>query len=154
MENHVSDAPKDTEIDAGLPPVRPDRDSSPNPGPAPSLSWSAGTWALLMVSGVLGFLPWLAVVGELVLLPRLERQYRDFGIKLPLLTEMVLRHSRWAVPTLTLAALLVCIGLGSRSPWLWVFLLLLLPLVLNLVVGVGLFFPYMVLLDGLGGGKK
>jgi hypothetical protein len=110
---------------------------------------------LMGVSGVLSLLLWLAVVGQLVIIvPRLERLFGDFGIKMPLLSQWVIQHSRWAVPTIAIAALLVCIGLGRRSPWPWVFLWFLLPLVINLLVGVSLYFPYMELLEGLGGGKK
>jgi type II secretory pathway component PulF len=111
---------------------------------------------LMVVSGVLSFLLWLAVVVQFVfLVPRFERLFGEFKMKMPLLTEWVIHHSRWAVPAIAITALLVCISLGRRSRWPWLFLLFLLPLVINVLVGVSLYFPYMVLLDGLeGGGKK
>ncbi len=109
----------------------------------------------MVVCGVLSFLLWLAVVAQLVfIVPRSEGVFGDFKMKMPLLTEWVIHHSRWAVPAIAITALLVCISLGRRSPWPWLFLLLLLPLVINVLVGASLYFPYMELLDGLGGGGK
>lgn len=123
--------------------------------PAPS---AMPSYLLLMVvSGVLSVLLWLGVVGQLVfLVPRFERLFGEFKMKVPLLTEWVIRDSRWAVPAVTFAAFLVCIGLGRRTPWPWLFLLLLLPLVINGLVGVSLYFPFMELHEGLvlGGGEK
>lgn len=110
---------------------------------------------LMVVSGILSLLLWLAVVGQLVFfVPGLERLSGEFRMQMPLLTQWVIRSSRWAVPTIAVAALAVCIGLGRRSPWPWLFLLFLLPLVINLLVGVSLCFPYLVLLDGLSGAPK
>jgi type II secretory pathway component PulF len=110
---------------------------------------------LIVVSGVVSLLLWLSVVGQLVfLVPTLERAFREFKMKMPLLSEWVIHYSRWAVPAITIAALLVCIGLSRRSPWPWLFLLFLLPLVINVVVGVSLYFPYMELMEGLAGGPK
>lgn len=123
-------------------------DHTPTPPPAPNP-------LLLVVSGVLSFLLWLPVVGQLVfIVPRCERSLGEFKMKLPLLTEWVIRDSRWAVPAITIVTLLVCIGFGRRSPWPWVFLLFLLPLVINVVVGTSLLIPFMGLIEGLGGGKK
>lgn len=110
---------------------------------------------LIGVSGVVSFLLWLPVVAQLVfVVPRFERTFGEFKMKLPLLTELVIHHSRWAVPAIAIAALLVCISLGRRSRWPWLVLLFLLPLVINVLIGVSLYFPYMELLDGLGGGGK
>src|SRR5438552_2340571 len=104
---------------------------------------------LMVVAGILSFLLWLAVIGQIVILvPRDERLFGEFGMKVPLLTEWVIRDSRWAVPAITIAAFVVCIGFGRRSPWPWLFLLLLLPLVINVFVGVSLYFPYMEMLEG------
>jgi cytochrome bd-type quinol oxidase subunit 2 len=111
---------------------------------------------LIMVAGLLSMLLWLTVVGQLVfLVPRMERLFGEF--KMPLLTEWVIHDSRWAVPAVTIATLLVCIALGKRSRWAWPFLLILLPLIINVLVGVSLYFPYMELVEGhglSGGGKK
>jgi ABC-type polysaccharide/polyol phosphate export permease len=110
---------------------------------------------LMVVFGLLSLFLWLAVVAQLVfIVPSLERLSGEFRMKMPLLTELVIHGSRWAVPTITVAVLLVCIGLGRRSPWPWLFLLFLLPLVINLLVGVSLYSPYMELMEGLGGGEK
>ena len=129
---------------AGLP-----SDRAPEP-PAPPLNP-----LLMVVSFVLSFLLWLTVVCQYVfIVPRVERLFGDFRMKLPWLTEQVLHHYRWAVPAITVAAFLVCIALGRRSSWPWLFLLILLPLIINVLVGVSLYFPNMELLDGLSGGKK
>jgi hypothetical protein len=113
---------------------------------------------LFVVSGVLSFLLWLSVIGQLVfMVPRFERVFGEFRMKMSLmmvLTEWVIRDSRWAVPAITIGTLLVGIGLGRRSPWPWLFLLFLLPLVINVLVGVSLFYLHMELLEGLEGGKK
>ena len=126
-----------------------------DPTPAPTAPPSNPL--LMVVSGILSLLLWLAVVGQLVfLVPNAERLSREIPMTMPLLTQWVIYKSRWVVPNLTIAVLLVCIGVGRRSPWPWLFLLFLLPLVINVVVGVSLYFPSMVLLDvmGLGGGGK
>lgn len=90
-------------------------------------------------------------------MPRCQRLFGDFRMKLPIVTEHVIHDSGWAVPAVALATLIVCLALGRRSHWPWLFLLLLLPLVVNVLVCASLYFPYMEMLEGLslgGGGKK
>ncbi len=121
----------------------------PTPAAPPNL-------IMFVLAGVLSFLLWLAVAVQLlVLVPRCERLFSDFRMKLPMVTERVIRDSRWAVPAVALATLIVCLALGRRSHWPWLVLLLLLPLVVNVLVGASLLIPYMELLTALdGGGKK
>lgn len=134
-------------------PVTQPLNTPPNPTPAPSSSL-----LLVVVASVLSSLLWLGVIGQtFVLVPRCERLFGEFRMKLPTVTEWVIAGSRWVVPAVTIAVLVVCLALGKRSPWAWLFLLFLLPFVANVFIGVSLYFPYMELLDGFGlsgGGKK
>ena len=110
---------------------------------------------LIAMAGIVSVLLWLAVVGQFVfMVPRFERILAEFHMKPPLLTEWVIRDSRWAVPAITLAAFLVCIGLGRRSRWPWLFLLIALPFILNVLVCVSIYVPSMELLEGLIAGLK
>jgi ABC-type polysaccharide/polyol phosphate export permease len=111
--------------------------------------------ALIVVTGVLSMVLWMTVIAQLVVfIPKFERLTSEFRIKLPLLTEWIVRDARWAVPALAVVVLLGCIAFGRRSSWPWLFLLILLPLVIDIVVGLSIYFPYMELLEGLEGAAK
>lgn len=111
---------------------------------------------LMVLTGVVSMLLWLALAGQLFfVVPQVARAFGEFRMKLPWLTELVIAESLWAVPVMAVATLVVCIAFAKRSNWPWAFLLILLPLIINGIVGASLFIPYLEMLDALqGGGKK
>lgn len=110
---------------------------------------------LIVVCGVMSLVLWMLVVAQfLVFVPKFENLASEFRMKLPWLTEWVIRDAGWCVPAILVVAIVACLALGRRSSWPWLFVLILLPLFLNLLVGLSIYFPYMELLEGLETGKK
>jgi heme/copper-type cytochrome/quinol oxidase subunit 2 len=105
---------------------------------------------LMVIWGALSLILWLGVAGQMVfIVPRFEKLFADFKMKTPLMTQWVIVDFWWVVPAFAVAVLLAC--LATRSRWAWLFLLILLPVIVNALIGVSLCFPYMDLLEGLGG---
>jgi type II secretory pathway component PulF len=102
--------------------------------------------ALVLLSTIL----WGAVVVVVMfVLPRFEKLFADFAMKLPFFTELVIRHSWWMVTTCFFIAGVICFT--TRSPWVRRICLLVVPLLLNLLIGLSLYYPYTALVAGLGG---
>lgn len=91
---------------------------------------------------------WLGVVGQLVFyVPRSQDLFDEFKMKLPSMTDLVIRHFWWMVPGLIVATLAAC--LVSRSRLAWLVLLLALPIFLNVVIFFSMYLPTQALLEGL-----
>jgi hypothetical protein len=120
------------------------------------------------VPGVLALVhgaAWVALVLVLLLVvPRYDKMFKDFGLKLPLLTEMVVAASRWVVrywyvlvpAGVVLLALDAAVLHGLRlAPatrilsWLWFLLILAGTLVALLVVWLAVAHPMAKLHEGL-----
>jgi type II secretory pathway component PulF len=113
----------------------------------------AVTAALLAVSMSL----WAALAAVLVVVvPRYEHDFRDRGLRLPAVTQVVVEAGRWAdtywyvLPLFGLLVLPVVVVVswllrhrasGALLGWLWLGSLLGVPLVLHLWVWVGLLLP-------------
>lgn len=125
-----------------------------------------GTDWLLTIVMVLGhaFLWGLVLVLLLVFVPGQERQFRDFGLKLPEITAQVILWSRAIseyvvlVPFLFLATLiadggiilLLRLGLGRRwLSWVWFILLAMSALVTLWLCWWAMWLPRQKLLEGL-----
>jgi ABC-type polysaccharide/polyol phosphate export permease len=108
--------------------------------------WALAFW---VVSGLFSFLLWVSLIVQLsVYVPRSEKMFDDFKMKLPHATVVTIHHAWWIVPALIVATLAVC--LIARSRWCWLVLLLALPLALNVFVFLSMFLPQQMLLEALG----
>jgi hypothetical protein len=144
----------------------------PVTGPAPLSTVELSTQGTRTFLSVLPFtITWMAihallccgVVAFLIgYIPRAERVFRDFNMKLPAATELTVVVARWlanywyVLPPfgflwLILAgALLGALRQRHRSlGWLWALLLLLLPLLVGVFAFFAVVSPYVKLLDGL-----
>jgi hypothetical protein len=93
---------------------------------------------------------WLVVVGQMVfIVPGFKRMFADFGMKAPIMTDLVMHDLWWLAPLFAVGAF--SISMLTRSRWVWILLLIVLPLLVNGLVAVSLYLPYQALLDGLGG---
>jgi hypothetical protein len=100
----------------------------------------------------LGILFWIAVFAQLnYLVPLAQRQFLDYRLGLPRLTEEMIYHSWWIVPAVAAAAFLTCMMLRKR--WTWNFALLVLPLLINWLVMFSLFLPMLALIEGLNAAR-
>ena len=115
------------------------------------------TLALAIAVGF-GVLLWLVVAFQaLFIVPRFEKLFLDFKMKLPFFTELVIGFSRFSrhgwllLPLCLIAAALVCIALTWQSRWAGIVLIVALPLLINLLIIASLYFPYAALVEGLGG---
>lgn len=129
---------------AGDPPFRVSEPTAPIHGPSNLAMAVSGFFALVL---------WLAVAFQsLFIVPRFEKVFSDFKMRLPLATEWVMEMTRgiWCIaPACLIALILVC--LIPRSRWVGFVLIVLLPLLLNLLIIASLYFPYAALVEGLGG---
>jgi type II secretory pathway component PulF len=127
----------------------------------------------LVVTGLLVGLAvvlWAALVWELLaVVPRYERLFADFRLRLPQATVVTLNVSRWVgsywyvlvltlLPALTAAAVVsYLLRHGPAAPrWLrvlWFVLLLGVPAAAHVFLWVSILQPYWALLEGLGGRK-
>lgn len=94
------------------------------------------------------FLWLLAIFQMLFVVPRFEKTFAEFRMRVPYVTEIVIRHGTWFVPVCLLMAIAVC--WMRRSNLMWVLLLVLLPFFLNLVVAGSYYFPYRALASAMG----
>lgn len=105
------------------------------------------------IAGGFSLLLWLAVLFQTVfIVPFFAKTFLDFKMKLPLVTEFVLRDMWW----FSLACLVPSIGFAvvMRPRWIGLSVLVLTPLAINLLIMLGVYFPYAELLEGLAGGPK
>jgi hypothetical protein len=79
--------------------------------------------------------------------PRTESLMLSFKMRLPVMTEVLMRQSWWMLPVVAIIAFLFCLGIRKR--WAWNFSLIVLPLLLNVFVLVSLYLPTMELAIGL-----
>ena len=101
----------------------------------------------------LSSLLWLgSVVQTFFIMPRFEKMFFDFRMRLPWSTEWALRNGSWFVPACLVGA--VAVSLLVRKRLGWVVVLILLPVLLNLALFLSYFLPYYELLQGLEGGNK
>jgi type II secretory pathway component PulF len=132
---------------AGDPPFRASEPTVPTRSPSILAIAVCGFFAVVLWWGV--------AVQSHFIVPRFEKIFLDFKMRLPLATEwtvFVARGIWWVAPACLVASILVCFI--PRSRWVGLILLVLLPLLLNLLIIPSLFFPCMELLDGLNGGNK
>jgi type II secretory pathway component PulF len=114
---------------------------------APQPGWRI---LLVVVLILLSTVLWVAAaVQVLFVLPRFEKLFNDFAMKIPFVTEQVIRQSWWVAPTCFFVAGVTCFT--TRSRWVRRICLILAPLILNLLMGMSLYFPYTALVAGLGG---
>src|SRR5947209_4939937 len=101
----------------------PIENTSAPPGPLSSL---------FVVTTIVGSsLLWLAGVFQTVfIVPRFEKMFLEFKMKLPLATEWVMRNGLWFVFVCLVVA--VAVSLVLRKPWAWLAVLVLLPVLINL----------------------
>lgn len=82
-------------------------DRTPAPAPQPRNP------VVIVAVGILSVLLWLAVAVQLVIfVPKAERLFDEFKMKVPALTEWVIAYGRWHVPAIACFVLLACIGPG------------------------------------------
>jgi hypothetical protein len=104
----------------------------------------------IVVAAVFGTLLWFTVAFQvLFIVPRFDKVFADFRLKLPLMTEWVIRDTWWFSLGCLLVVLSLCIS--RRSRWAGIILLVVVPLIINLIIVAGLYFPYVALAEGLGG---
>jgi len=104
----------------------------------------------ISVAAAFGVLLWMTVGFQvLFIVPRFERIFLDFRMKLPYMTEWVISDTWWLASVCLLGILLLCISRQSR--WAGIVLLVIAPLIINLIIVAGLYFPYVALAEGLGG---
>jgi hypothetical protein len=97
----------------------------------------------------------------LTVIPRFERTFADFGIKLPLITQIVLDISRFLQTPLgwVAAAVIACIVgvtvavLPIPRRWLRLLVILLLAMVV-ISLALAVFLPMIQLIDNISAGKK
>jgi hypothetical protein len=127
--SHAANLPRD---DAPLPPPR---------GPG---------MVFLVIVGALAIVLWFALAYEIVLvLPRFEKLFAEFHMRLPWFTERVIYDAWWFAPLCLLVVLFTC--MGKRTRWLGLLLLIALPIVLGLLILTALYVPYTELVEALGG---
>jgi hypothetical protein len=97
---------------------------------------------------------WSVAAFQIVfVIPRFVKIFADFRMSVPIVTQIVIDHSMWIVPVMMLVTFMLCAVVRSR--WLWILLLIGVPVFVNLAIIVNLYYPQMLLLEGLaGGGKK
>lgn len=99
--------------------------------------------------GALALALWLAVAWlTIISIPRGERLFGEFHMQVPMLTELVVRFGRFAVPAIAILTLVMCLKVRKRWAWLW--FLLVLPALLACAVFVSLYFPITRLVACLG----
>ena len=103
----------------------------------------------IAVASIFALVFWLFVAFQaLFIVPRVEKTFLEFKMKLPLMTEWVMRDLWWFASASLIASILFCII--PRSRWIALIVLVALPLVLNLLIIASLYFPYTALMEGLG----
>ena len=121
------------------------------PHRAPEASPPRGPGPVFLGGMILGslFLWSVAAFQITFVTPRFVKIFDDFKMATPLGTKVVVDHAMWIVPTAMFASFLL--SALERSRWLWIILLLGVPAFVNLAIIANLYFPYMKLLEGLGG---
>jgi hypothetical protein len=115
---------------------------------APPTQSGAVAWKVILA--VVAVTLWLGVAWQVVIhIPRAERIFAEFHMRVPVATELVIRFGQWAIPVLAVTSLLVCLIVRQRWAWLW--LLIVLPAFTNGAVFLSLYVPYSRLIEGLGG---
>jgi hypothetical protein len=105
---------------------------------------------IIVVFAFFSLVFWLGVAVLVVLIvPRFDRLFTDFKLRLPWITERVICDAWWVAPACLAAAALSCVAKATR--WAGLRLLIVAPLVIILLIVASLYFPYMALLEGLGG---
>ena len=104
----------------------------------------------IVIGGAFGLVLWVTVGFQtFFIIPRFEKVFTEFRMKLPYMTEYVIRDTWWLAPVLLVGVLLLCVS--ARTRWAGIILLIVVPLIINLVIVAGLYFPYVALAEGLGG---
>jgi type II secretory pathway component PulF len=127
----------------------------------------------LLVTAVLIALPvllWGIVLWVLLgVVPRFERSFQEFRLKLPASAEATVSVSRWMVKYWYVVVLMLLPGLGAvgavtwmlrhlvvrRWPWMvWAAAQIMLPLAVVAFAWLSVWFPYVELLEGLSSQRK
>jgi type II secretory pathway component PulF len=112
-----------------------------------------GPGVLAIVVPVVAGLLWLTAAFQLlVIVPRFEKLFMDFKMKLPLLTEWLIRDAWWGAPAglafWTSIGIALCFS--RRTRWLGLTLVVVAPLLFNLLVFLGICIPYVELVKAIG----
>jgi hypothetical protein len=119
----------------------------PTPPTLPSVRSSR---FFIVTTIALGLVLWLAAIFQtLFILPRFEKLFLEFAIRMPLPTEAVMRNAWRVVPACVVLA--VAIPIAIRRRWAWLFALIRLPILVNLFLFLAYYLPYATLVGGLGG---
>jgi hypothetical protein len=103
----------------------------------------------MAVAGIFALVLWLVVAFQVFfVVPKFEKTFLEFKMKLPLMTEWVIRDLWWFASACLIASILFCVI--PRSRWAALIVLVALPLVLNLLIIASLYFPHAALMEGLG----
>jgi hypothetical protein len=105
---------------------------------------------VVVVAAVCSAWLWETVAFQIVfVVPRFERLFAEFGLRLPWMTERVIRDAWWIALVCLIVLLFGC--MGQRTRRFGFVLLVLVPLALNLLIIVSLYLPYTALVEALGG---
>ncbi len=126
---------------AGDPPYRVADPDAPAPGMGPGFAVGTVVFSLLL---------WSVTAFQIVfVIPWFQKTFNEFRMAIPWHTRMIMEHTLWIVAISMFLSFLLC-GL-IRVRWLWIVFLIVLPIMANLSIFVNLYYPYMKLLEGLGG---
>jgi hypothetical protein len=118
--------------------------------PLPGNSTPPGRNVVVVIYAVCSALLWLTVAFQIVfIVPRFERIFTEFGLRLPWMTERVIRDAWWIALVCLIVLLFGC--MGQRTRRFGIVLLVVVPLALNLLILVSLYLPYTALVEALGG---
>lgn len=126
---------------AGDPPFRVADPDAPAPGIGVGFAVATIACSLLIWS--------VSAFQIIFVIPRFEKIFNDFRMALPMSTRMVMEYSLWIVIVVMFFSFLMC-GL-VRTRLLWIGFLIVVPIMANLSIFINLYYPYMKLLEGLGG---
>src|SRR5437763_647561 len=102
----------------------------------------------IVIAAVSASILWAMVAFQILFVaPRCAKIFDDFRLKLPLVTEWVIRDAWWLAPVFLIGVLALCVS--ARTRWAGIVLLVIVPIILNLIMGAGLYFPYIALMEGL-----
>lgn len=126
-------------IAAGNPPYRASEPSAP-------ASWPGFAFACCTIGASL--LGWAVAGFQIIfLVPRFVKTFNDFRMALPMATQLLIDHGWWIVPATMVVTFLLCALFRTR--WMWIVLLIVIPVFVNLSIMVNLYYPQMMLLEGL-----
>src|SRR6266545_1849362 len=93
---------------------------------------------------------WLFVLLQMLfVVPRFQKLYGDFRMRVPMNTQLIMDHAWWLAAIVMLASFLLCVPVRSR--WGWLILLLGVPKIANLSIFLNLWVPYLRVLQMLEG---